>query len=58
MDTTYLKTKARECKSLADITLNREVRDALDKLATEFDEQAALLAKYQTHSGKSERDSS
>jgi hypothetical protein len=45
MDAPYLRAKAKQCSYLADIAMNREVRDALDMLAREFEEQAAALER-------------
>jgi hypothetical protein len=45
MDAAYFREKSRQVRQFADIAMNREVRDALDQLALEFEEQAAALEK-------------
>jgi hypothetical protein len=45
MDAAYFREKARQVRHFADIAMNREVRDALDQLALEFEEQAVQLER-------------
>jgi hypothetical protein len=43
MKALYLREKAARCRYLADIATNRDVREALDVLAREFDDEAEVL---------------
>jgi hypothetical protein len=47
MDRAFIRSKARECRRLADIATNHEVRDALDKLADELDHAVGANARRQ-----------
>lgn len=41
--TAYLRAKATHCRELADIANNRELRQLLDELAGELEEEAARI---------------
>jgi hypothetical protein len=41
MDAAFLRSKAGECRCLADITVNLEIRRRLDDLAKELEDKAA-----------------
>jgi hypothetical protein len=40
MDAAFFRAKAKQCRRLAEIATNREIREALLNLAREFDQQA------------------
>lgn len=44
VDAVYFRRKAEQCRSLADIAINREIVEALDELAHEFETKAAEVA--------------
>jgi hypothetical protein len=47
MDLAFIKAKAEQCRRMADMVTNREIREWLDELAHEFETRAAALGPSQ-----------